>query len=120
MGGLGRPYGQPGHRSPNVGGSVMLEADHRPTRMREQMPVVVCSPISHRKLSRISVWLLRTQLWRAPYFFTEDVGSSPAVRANTGGGVLPFSCATESRPSLLSPKRIGRPADALYTLDALE
>jgi hypothetical protein len=30
---------------------MILESDHRPKRMGEPMSTVVCSPISHRKLS---------------------------------------------------------------------
>jgi hypothetical protein len=51
MGGLGGAEGQPRHYSPDVGGSVILEADHRPKRMEEPTSTVVCSPISHQKLS---------------------------------------------------------------------
>ncbi len=52
MGGLGSPYGQPGHCSPNVGGTVMLEGCHRSKRTEEQMLMIVRSPISHQKLDR--------------------------------------------------------------------
>jgi hypothetical protein len=52
MGGMGSAELQPRHHSPNVGGSVMLKADHRPKRMGEPMSTVVCSPISHQKLPR--------------------------------------------------------------------
>src|SRR5215208_4667653 len=51
MGGLGSADGQPRHYSPDVGGSVILQADHRPKRMEEPTSTVVCSPISHQKLS---------------------------------------------------------------------
>src|ERR671911_3043209 len=52
MGGLGSAELQPRHHSPNVGGSMILESDHRPKRMGEPMPKVVRSSISHQKLDR--------------------------------------------------------------------
>ena len=52
MGGMGSADGQPRHYSSNIGGSVMLEADHRAKQMGEQTTTGICSPISHHKLDR--------------------------------------------------------------------
>jgi hypothetical protein len=51
MGGMGSADGKPRHYSSNIGGWVMLEADHRPKQIGEQTTTGICSPISHQKLS---------------------------------------------------------------------
>jgi hypothetical protein len=51
MGGMGSDDGKPRHYSSNIGGWVMLEADHRPKQIGEQTTTGICSPISHQKLS---------------------------------------------------------------------
>jgi hypothetical protein len=58
MGGMGSDDGKPRHYSSNIGGWVMLEADHRPKQMGEQTTIGICSPISHQKLARAQPALL--------------------------------------------------------------
>jgi hypothetical protein len=85
--GLGSPYGQPRHHIPNVGGSVILEADYRPKRMGEPMSTVVCSPISHRKISRC---LVRT--FGLVFARREEGGVPEEVRFATKGEFWPRGC----------------------------
>ena len=53
MGGMGGTRGQPGHHSPNIGGSVSSKRTKTETD-GEPMPTAAIS-ISHQKLSRVTM-----------------------------------------------------------------
>ena len=67
MGGMGSADVQPRHYSSNIGGSVMLGADHRPKQMGEQTTTGICSPISHQKLASSTKRSAASSRWGEPH-----------------------------------------------------
>src|SRR5688572_11638474 len=110
MGGLGSAELQPRHHSPNVGGSMILESDHRPKRMGEPMPKVVRSSISHQKLPNDpeSLELVRGVLEALSFRFSDGRVSVDTATANAAriwklyGTTARKGDSTEDRPHRVS------------------